>query len=128
MSHPNFTKDMDSTGSPLKVELPVDSDSPRQPSGSASQMAYIQPKELLSFTDLGNDGPAATEVAKYLVQAVGRDVVSFQRNTQVSYMVVERARDIVKAINEYVDKVENSTTGDWDSFEKFTTAIEPLEE
>ncbi|KAI0300029.1 hypothetical protein B0F90DRAFT_1630389, partial [Multifurca ochricompacta] len=60
--------------------------------------------------------------------AVGRDVVSFRRNTQVSYMVVERARDIVDAINEYIQKVENSDTGDWDSFEKFTQAVEPLEE
>jgi hypothetical protein len=91
-------------------------------------MAHIPPKELLSLTDIGNGGPAATEVAEYLVQAVGRDVVSFRRNTQVSYMVVERARDIVKAINEYIVKVEDSTTGDWASFEKFTMAIEPLEE
>ena len=96
--------------------------------GSASHVAHGPPKELLSLTDLGNDDHAATEVAKYLVQAVGHDVVSFRRNTQVSYMVVDRARDIVKAINEYIVKVESSTTGDWDSFEKFTTAIEPLEE
>jgi hypothetical protein len=89
---------------------------------------HAQPTELLSFTDLGSGGPPATESVKYLVQAVGRDVVSFRRNTQVSYMVVERARDIVKAINEYIAKVENSTTGDWDSFEKFTVAMEPLEE
>ncbi|KAH9995259.1 hypothetical protein BJV77DRAFT_1066350 [Russula vinacea] len=85
---------------------------------------------ILSLTDLGNGGPAATEVIKYLVQAVGRDVVSFQRNTQVSYMAVERARDILKQINDYIDKVENSigTAEDWDNFEKFTTAIDPLEE
>ncbi|KAI0287752.1 hypothetical protein BC826DRAFT_738377 [Russula brevipes] len=43
-------------------------------------------------------------------------------------MVVERARDVIKAINEYITKVEDSTTGDWDSFEKFTVAIEPLED
>ena len=86
------------------------------------------PIELLSLTDLGSGGSAATEAAQYLVQAVGRDVVSFRRNTQVSYMVVERARDIVKVINEYIAKVESSATGDWDSFEKFTVAIEPLEE
>jgi len=86
------------------------------------------PIELLSLTDLGSGGSAATEAAQYLVQAVGRDVVSFRRNTQVSYMVVERARDIVKAINEYIAKVESSATGDWDSFEKFTVAIVPLEE
>lgn len=58
---------------------------------------------------------------------MGRDVVSFQRNTQVSYMVVERARDIVKEINGLIAKVENSIAVDWNSFEKFTTAIDPLE-
>lgn len=93
-----------------------------------SSRSHAPPKELLSLTDLGSDGPAATEAVKYLVQAVGRDVVSFRRNTQVSYMVVDRARDVIKAINEYITKVEGSTTGDWDSFEKFTVAIEPLEE
>ena len=35
--------------------------------------------------------------------------VSFHRNTQVSYMAVGRARDILKEINEYLDKVEHST-------------------
>ena len=92
--------------------------------GSATGVLLEEP---LSLTDLGSDGPSATEAVKYLVQAVGRDVVTFRRNTQVSFMVVERAREIVKAINEYIVRVENSTTGDWDSFEKFTVAIEPLE-
>jgi hypothetical protein len=87
-----------------------------------------QAVELRSLTDLGSECPAATEAVNYLFQAVGRDVVSFRRNTQVSYMVVERARDIVTAINDYIAKVENSVDGDWDSFEKFTVAIEPLEE
>jgi hypothetical protein len=90
--------------------------------------SHIQPTELLSLTDLGIGGPGATESVKYLVQAVGRDVVSFRRNTHVSYMAVERAREIIKSINEYIAKVEDSETGDWDSFEKFTMAIEPLEE
>ena len=90
--------------------------------------AHLPPVELRSLTDLGSECPAATEAVKYLFQAVGRDVVSFRRNTQVSYMVVERAREIVGAINEYIAKVENSVDGDWDSFERFTVAIEPLEE
>jgi hypothetical protein len=42
--------------------------------------------------------------------------------------VVERARDIVNTINEYIARVESSTTADWESFEKFSEAIEPLEE
>ena len=83
-----------------------------------------------SLTDLGNGGFPATEAAKYLVQALGRDVVSFQRNTHVSYMAAERARDILNQINEYIDKVEKSTSvdADWDTFEKFTTANDQLEE
>ena len=92
---------------------------------SATPIPHV---ELRSLTDLGSECPAATEAVKYLFQAVGRDVISFRRNTQISYMVVERARDIVGAINEYIAKVEDSADGDWDSFEKFTVAIEPLEE
>ena len=85
-------------------------------------------RELLGLANPGSGYPAATEAIRYLLQAVGRDVVSFRRNTQVSYMFVERARDLVNAINKYIEKVENSSDPDWDSFMKFTTAIEPLEE
>jgi hypothetical protein len=93
-----------------------------------SSASHVQPTELLSLTNLGIGGPAATESVKYLAQAVGRDVMSFRRNTHVSYMVAERARDIISAINEYIARVEDSEIADWDSFEKFTVAIEPLEE
>lgn len=85
-------------------------------------------KQLLGLTDVGNDDHGATEAVRYLLEAVGRYAVSFQRNTNVSYMVIERARDIVKAINECIIKVEDSPTGDWDSYDKFSNAIEPLEE
>ncbi|KAH9956013.1 hypothetical protein BC827DRAFT_1271215 [Russula dissimulans] len=108
---------------PAWVDAPEDA----AVNANQSSAAHVLLQEPLSLTDLGTDGPAATEAVKYLVQAVGRDVVTFRRNTQVSFMVVERAREIVKTINEYIVKVENSTTGDWDSFEKFTMAIEPLE-
>jgi hypothetical protein len=81
---------------------------------------------LPSLTDCGIKDPVATEWAKYLVQAVGHDVMSFRRNTRVSYMVLERARDTVKAINGYIDKVE--TSEDRSSFMKYTVAIDPLEE
>jgi hypothetical protein len=53
--------------------------------------------------------------------------VSFRRNTHVSYLVVERARDIVNTINEYIARVESSSTADWESFERFSEAIKPLE-
>lgn len=87
-----------------------------------------QPKVPLSLTDFTGSSFAATEAIKWLLQVIGRDVVSFRRNTHVSYLVVERARDIVNTINDYIARVENSVTGDWESFEKFSTAIEPLEE
>ncbi|KAI9508639.1 hypothetical protein F5148DRAFT_1283811 [Russula earlei] len=114
----------------LWEDTPEDEEEAVLNSGDApySSGSHVPLREPLSLTDLGSGGPAATEAVKYLVQAVGRDVVTFRRNTQVSFMAVERARDIVNAINEYIAKVENSATGDWDSFERFTNAIEPLEE
>ena len=87
-----------------------------------------QPIEPLSLTNFKGSSFAATEAITFLLQAIGRDVVSFRRNTHVSYLVVERARDIANAVNEYIARVESSTTGDWDSYEKFSAAIEPLEE
>jgi hypothetical protein len=90
----------------------------------------VQPTLLSSLADLGSGDPAATEWVRYLTQAVGRDVLSFRRNTQVSYMVVERARDVVKAINGLIAKVneDDSEDGDWDNFFKYSKAIKPLEE
>ena len=76
---------------------------------STTHVADVPPTMISRFTDLGNDGPAAIKVIKYLVHVT--DVVSFHRNThwQVSYMAVDRARDILKEINEYIHKVEHST-------------------
>ncbi|KAH9979599.1 hypothetical protein BGW80DRAFT_606890 [Lactifluus volemus] len=87
-------------------------------------------RELLGLANPGKDYPPATEAIRYLLQVVGRDVVSFRRNTQVSYMFMERARVLVNAINKYIEKVANSTSSepDWDSFMKFTAAIEPMED
>jgi hypothetical protein len=91
-------------------------------------MTNMSLKTPLGLTDVGDDDHGAIEGVKYLLQAVGRDIVSLQRNTHVSYMVAERARDIVKAINKCIIDVENSATEDWTSFDKFSKAIEPLEE
>ena len=87
-------------------------------------------KVPLSFTQFRESNFPATEAIRLLLQVIGRDVVSFRRNTHVSYSVVERARDILNEIDKHIGLVENSTgaTGAWDSFEKFSGAIEPLEE
>jgi len=87
----------------------------------------ISLKTLFGLTDIRNDDQGA-KVVKYLLEAVGRYIMSFQRNIHVSYMVVERARDIVKAVNECIINVENSATGDGASHDKFPEAIKPLAE
>jgi hypothetical protein len=81
---------------------------------------------LTTFTKPTTEGYPATEVIKYLIEVVARDVVSFRRNTQVSFMLVERARDLCDAINIHIKKTESGT--DWASFEKFSDALDPVEE
>lgn len=73
-----------------------------------------------------NEAYPATEVIKYLIDAVGRDVMSFRRNAQVSYLLYDRTRDIFDAINAYIQRTESGE--DWDSFDKYTNAIDPIEE
>jgi hypothetical protein len=68
----------------------------------------------------------ATEVIKYMIDTVGHDVMSFRRNTQVSYLLLERARDICDAINGHIQRTESGE--DWISFDKYTNAIDPVEE
>jgi len=73
-----------------------------------------------------NEAYPATEVIKYLIDAVGRDVMSFRRNAQVSYLLVDRTRDIFDVINAYIQSTESGE--DWNSFDKYTNAIDPIEE
>lgn len=80
----------------------------------------------ISIPGLTDEGYPATELIKYLIDAVGRDVMSFRRNAQVSYLLVDKTRDIFDAINTYIQRTE--TGEDWDSFERFTSAIDPIEE
>jgi len=94
---------------------------------SGSSSATIVPSSLFTtLTKPTTEGYPATEVIKYLIEVVGRDVVSFRRNAQVSYMLVDRARDICDAINVHIKKTESGT--DWASFEKFSDAVDPVEE
>lgn len=73
-----------------------------------------------------NEAYPATELIKYLIDAVGRDVMSFRRNAQVSYLLVDRTRDIFDAINTHIQRTESGE--DWDSYDRFTNAIDPIEE
>jgi hypothetical protein len=80
----------------------------------------------MNITRLSNEAYPATEAIKYLIDAVCHDVMSFRRNAQVSYLLVDRARDICDAINARIQRTESGE--DWVSFEKYTNAIDPMEE
>ncbi|KAI0263561.1 hypothetical protein BC834DRAFT_844447 [Gloeopeniophorella convolvens] len=81
----------------------------------------------LPFSDLGEGGFPATEVIRYLLKTVDRDVVTFRRNTQVPYMILDRVRELVNGIDGLIKKVEEGT-GDWNSFDAYSRAIAPLED
>jgi len=79
-----------------------------------------------SLTRLQNPVFPATESIKQLIETIGRDVVQFRRNTQISYHFVDRARSACDIINSLIQKVDEED--DWDSYDKFTEAIDLLEE
>jgi hypothetical protein len=93
---------------------------------SLSSATSVSTAMLMNITDLPNEAYPATDAIKYLIDTVGHDVMSFRRNTQVSYLLVDRARDICDAINGYIQRTESGE--DWISFDKFTNAIDPIEE
>jgi|SRR5216684_6520283 len=109
---------------------PTDSSDPTTPT-SLGDVTVTSPGSVTTASSLNIPGPSnepypATEIIKYLIDAVGRDVRSFRRNAQVSYLLADRARDIFEAINAYIQRTESGE--DWDSFDRFTNAIDPIEE
>ncbi|KAG8725495.1 hypothetical protein FRC09_015788 [Ceratobasidium sp. 395] len=68
----------------------------------------------------------ATDLVEKLITLVGADVCALRKNTQTSYRFVDTARNLCDSINELIKRVE--TEGDWDAFQKYSDAIDPLEE
>jgi hypothetical protein len=79
-----------------------------------------------SLTHLENPVFPATESIRQLIETIARDVVRFRRNTQISYHFVDRARSVCDVINALIQRVDEED--DWDSYDKFTEAIDVLEE
>jgi hypothetical protein len=79
-----------------------------------------------SLTHLENQVFPATESIRQLIKTIARDVVRFRRNTQISYHLVSRATSVCDEINDLIRKVDEND--DWDSYDKFTEAIDVLEE
>lgn len=80
-----------------------------------------------NLTTLSNEEPP-TESIKYLILTIGHFVCSVRRNTQTLYHLVSRARNITDGINALIKKINEESLNLWDNFEKYTTAIDPLEE
>ena len=79
-----------------------------------------------SLTHLENPVFPATESIRQLIETIARDVVRFRRNTQISYHFVDKARSVCDIINALIQRVDEED--DWDSYDKFTEAIDLLEE
>lgn len=86
-----------------------------------SKMSYSL---FVNLTETAESYPA-TSVSKFLIETIGKDVCGFRRNTQASYRLVEQARIISSAINSLIKRVDEHD--DWDAFDKYTAAIDPLE-
>ncbi|PSS37972.1 hypothetical protein PHLCEN_2v155 [Hermanssonia centrifuga] len=68
----------------------------------------------------------ATHVCKLLIDFIDTNVGAFRRNTQASYCLLERARNIARKINSLIEFVEVNDA--WDMYDKYTSSIEPLED
>ena len=79
-----------------------------------------------SLTHIPEPHFPATESIKQLIETIGRDVVRFRRNTQISYNFVDKARFSCQEINALIKDVDDND--DWDSYDKFTEAVDLLEE
>ena len=79
-----------------------------------------------SLTELQNPIFPETESIKQLLETIGRDVVHFRRNTQISRHFVDRARSACDIINTLIQKVDEDD--DWDSYDRFSEAADSLEE
>jgi hypothetical protein len=80
------------------------------------------------ITQVSGKGYGATDLSKYLLQAVGNDVCAVKRNALVAYKLVSAASSIYNALNALIEKVDKDPIDKWDSYNLYTQAIDPLEE
>lgn len=96
----------------------------------ASPAPGSQPAVDLSIAALAAkipDGFPATQLVKVLLQYTAIDAAKFGRDVQTSFQVYSRSLVVYNAIQELMKKVADSATIDFISFDKYTTAISPLE-
>lgn len=67
------------------------------------------------------------ELLHPIIQCLGHDLGNTKRLTHSSLRVVSQSTKLYKEIHELIKKVDAAETPDWNSYEKYSTAIEPLE-
>lgn len=80
-----------------------------------------------SLFELPSDGFGVTELIKSLIQIISYDIYDVKRNVLSIYHVIEGARDLYKEINNFLALAESDDGNNWENFDKFTKAIDPLE-
>ncbi|KAF8972696.1 hypothetical protein BDZ97DRAFT_851815 [Flammula alnicola] len=75
------------------------------------------------------EGSPFTDLIKVLLQHIAGDAAAgkYARNPFSSIQVYLRARVIYNTIQDLIEEVETSDNADWDAFDKYTSAIPPLE-
>ncbi|KAF4575433.1 hypothetical protein EYR40_004828 [Pleurotus pulmonarius] len=82
--------------------------------------------ELSTVPSPGGEAPPVTDLIRLLLQVVAQDVCSSKRNTMSLYSLLSRSRDICGELHNLIKNVDD--TGDWDSYESYSSKVQPLEE
>lgn len=70
---------------------------------------------------------ASLELLHPIIQFLGHDLKSTKRLTFSSLRVVSHSTKLYKEIYGLIKKVNDADSADWVSYDKYSTAIEPLE-
>jgi len=70
----------------------------------------------------------ATDCIKHLIQVVSYDICALKRNTQTAYLLIYKICDMYKEINDLIRRVDTEDGNTWGSYDRYTTAINPLED
>ena len=77
------------------------------------------------------DKNEATDLSRLLIKVVAYSACLAKRNTLTTYRLVEGLRDVCNEIGTLITQVDNLTDSDvnnWGAYDKYTKAIDPLEE
>ena len=68
-----------------------------------------------------------TDLIQRLIGVITHDVGGFKRNTFTSYQILKQSTDHLAEIKRLI-KLTDSDQGSWEDYDKYTEAIDPLEQ